>query len=98
MKAAGLDKISPEVWKTRKFDDLQLRYCNAAYNQITIVGLTIDCILPFPKKVNLRIGKNCWCIHLTSMVAKIYKTLLLNRIQPEIEKILQKNQNDFQRN
>ena len=25
-KAAGLDEISPEVWKTRKFEDLLLRY------------------------------------------------------------------------
>ena len=28
-KAVGLDEIPPEIWKTRKFDDLQLRYCNA---------------------------------------------------------------------
>ena len=32
-KAAGLDEIQPEVWKTRKFDDLRLRYYNAVYNQ-----------------------------------------------------------------
>ena len=32
-KAAGLDKIPPEVWKTRKFDDILLRHCNAVYNQ-----------------------------------------------------------------
>ena len=28
-KAAGLDEIPPEVWKTRKFDDILLRPCNA---------------------------------------------------------------------
>ena len=32
-KAAGLDEISPEVWKIRQFDDILLRHCNAIYNQ-----------------------------------------------------------------
>ena len=32
-KAAGLDKIPPEVWKTRQFDDILLRHCNVVYNQ-----------------------------------------------------------------
>ena len=34
-KAIGLDEISPEVWKTRKFDDI-LRLHNAVYKQNTI--------------------------------------------------------------
>ena len=32
-KAACLDEIPPEVWKTRKFDDIQLEYVNTVYNQ-----------------------------------------------------------------
>ena len=32
-KAAGLDGIPPEVWKTRQFDDILLRQCNAVYKQ-----------------------------------------------------------------
>ena len=32
-KAAGLDEILPEVWKTREFDDILLRYCDTVYNQ-----------------------------------------------------------------
>ena len=32
-KAAGLDEISPKVWKTTQFDDILLRHCNAEYNQ-----------------------------------------------------------------
>ena len=28
-KAAGLDEIPPEVWKTRQFNDILLRHCNA---------------------------------------------------------------------
>ena len=32
-KAEGLDEIPPEVWKTRKFEDILLEHCNAVYNQ-----------------------------------------------------------------
>ena len=32
-KAAGLDEIPPEVWKTRQFDDILHQHCNAVYNQ-----------------------------------------------------------------
>ena len=31
-----LDEIPPEVWKTRKFDDILLRHCNAVYIYIYI--------------------------------------------------------------
>ena len=37
-KAAGLDKIPPEVWKTRQFDNILLRHCNTVYNQNLIDG------------------------------------------------------------
>ena len=37
-KAAGLDEIPPEVRKTRQFDDILLRHCNAVYNQNPIDG------------------------------------------------------------
>ena len=30
-KAAGVDEIPPEEWKTRKFDDILLLLCNAVY-------------------------------------------------------------------
>ena len=48
-KAAGLDEIPPEVWKTRQFDDILLRHCNAVYNQNPIDRWMKGCILPFPK-------------------------------------------------
>ena len=47
-KAARLDAISPEVWKTRKFEDILLQYCNTVYNQNTIDRWTKGCLLPFP--------------------------------------------------
>ena len=87
MKAAGLE-IPPEVWKTGKFDDLLLRYCNAVYNQNTIERRTTGCILLFSKKDALGIAKKYRGIIITSIVAKIYNALLLNLIEPEIERIL----------
>ena len=97
-KAAGLYEIPPEVWKTRKLGDLLLRYCNVVYNQNTMEIWTKGCILSFSKKGDLGIVKNHRDITLTAIVAKIYNAQLLNRMEPEIEKILKKNQNGFRRN
>ena len=92
-KAAGLDKIPPEVWKTRQFDDILLRQCNAVYSQNRIERWMKGCILPFPKKGDLGLAKNYRGIILTSIAAKIYNALLRNRIEPKIDNILRKNQN-----
>ena len=97
-KAAGLDEIPPEVWKTRQFDDILPRHCNAVYNQNLIVRWMKECILPFPKKGDLGLAKNYRGITLTSIAAKIYNALLRNRIEPKIDNILRKNQNGFRRN
>ena len=83
--------ISPEVWKTSKFDDLQLWYCNAVYNQNTIERWIKGCILPFPKKGDLGIAKNYRVITLISTMAKIYNVLHVKHIEPGIENILLKN-------
>ena len=97
-KVAGLDDIPPEVWKTRQFDDILLWHCNAVYNQNTIDRWRKWCLLPFPKKGDLRLAKNYRGITLTSIAAKIYNALLRNRIEPKIDNILRKNQNGFRRN
>ena len=97
-KAAGLDEIPPEVWKTRQFDDILLRQCNAVYNQNRIERWMKGCILPFPKKGDLGLAKNYRGITVTSITAKIYNALLRNRIKPKIDNILRKNQNGFRRN
>ena len=57
-KAAGLDEIPLEVWKTRQFDDILLRHCNAVYNQNTMDRWMKGCILLFPKKEDLGLAKN----------------------------------------
>ena len=36
IKAAGFNKILSEVWKTRNFDNIFHRLCNAVYKQNTI--------------------------------------------------------------
>ncbi len=56
------------------------------------------CILPFPKKGDLGLAKNYRGITLTSIAAKIYNELLQSCIEPNIDNILRKNQNDFRRN
>ena len=97
-KPTGFDEITPEVQKTKEFDDILLRHYNAVYNQNTKDRWTKECILPFSKKGDLRIAKNYQSITLTSIAAKIYNALLCNHIEPKIGNILRKNQNGFQRN
>ena len=82
-KAAGLDEIPPEVWKTRQFDDI--------HNQNPIDRWMKGCILPFPKKGDLGLAKYYRGITLTSIAAKIYNALLRNRIESKIDNILRKN-------
>ena len=56
-KAAGLDEIPPEVWKTRQFDDILLQHYNAVNNQNPIDRWMKGCILPFPKKGDLGLDR-----------------------------------------
>ena len=97
-KAARLDEIPPEAWKTWQFGDILFRHCNVVYNQNPLDRWTKGCIIPFPEKGDLGLAKNYCGITLTSIAAKIYNTLLHNRIEPKIENILRKNQNGFRRN
>ena len=83
------------IWQ---FNDILLRHCNAVYNQNTIDRWMKGCILPFLKKGDLGLAKNFRGITLTSIAAKIYNTLLRNRIEPQIDNILRKKQNGFRRN
>ena len=67
------------------------------YNGNNIEKWSEGVILPFPKKGDLGIPKNYRGITLTPIAAKIYNTLLLNRIQPVLENILRINQNGFRK-
>ena len=83
-KAAGLDEITPEVWKTREFDKILLPHCNAVYKQNTINRWTKGFILPIPKKSDLGIANNDLNMTLTPIATKIYYAILHNRIEPKI--------------
>ena len=52
----------------------------------------------FPKKGGLGNIQNYGGIVLIFRTAKVYKAMLLNRMKPEIVKILWKNQNSCRRN
>ena len=69
IKAAELDEIPPEIWKTRQFDDTLFWQCNAVYNQNPIDTRTKGCILSFPKKGDLKLTENYQGITFTSIVA-----------------------------
>ena len=90
-KTAGLDEIPPGVWKTRHFDDILLRHCNAVYNQnprdIWMKGSILSC----PKNGDLGSPKNYRGITLTSIAAKTYNPLLRNCIGPKIDRIFRKD-------
>ena len=57
-KAAEHDEFSPEIWKTRQFDDILLQHGNAVYNQNPTDRWMKGCILPFPKKGDLGLANN----------------------------------------
>ena len=67
-KVAGLDEITPEVWKTRKSDNILLQYCNTVYNQNMIDWWPKSCILPFRQKSDFGIAKDYCSITLTSFI------------------------------
>ena len=94
-KACGLDNIPAEVWLTDDYDDELLMFCNLMYQLNPIDRWTEGCILPFPKKGDLGQATNYRGITLTTIASKIYNLLILNRLRPEIEAVLRKNQNGF---
>ena len=81
-----------------EFKNILLNFCNSVYSQNQKRRYTEGCLLPFPKKGDISQAKNDRGITLTSIPATIYNLMLLNRIRPEIEIIIRKNQNGFRQN
>ena len=79
-KDIGLDEIPAEVWRSDEFQEFLLESCNRVYTQEVIERWIKGCILPFPKKVNLSITKKYRGITQTSIAAKIFNLMILNRI------------------
>ena len=86
--------------KLRKQENLATDFFDYAPQSInkTLEKWMKGSILPFPKKGDLGITKNYRVIYLKTRAAKVHYVVLVNHIQPEIEKILRKNQNGFRRN
>ena len=58
---------------------------------------TSSMIIPLPKKGNLELMTNFRGISLTSIAAKVYNRVLLNRIREPIDAILRRNQAGFRK-
>ena len=95
-KSCGEDCIPPEVLKRCNLDDIILEFCNQTLlhgkkpEQWSILN-----IVPIPKAGDLSQGGNYRGISLSSIVAKTFNRMILNRTRPEIDKHLRDNQNGF---
>ena len=95
-KACGDDGFPPEVLKWCDLDDILLELCNKALlEKVAPDQWRVSNIIPVPKKGDLTKTSNYRGISLTSLVAKTLNRMILNRIRPEIEKMLRDNQNGF---
>ena len=95
-KACGDDQIAPEVLKRCDLDQIVLDFCNNALMKgEKPEQWSISNIIPLPKKGDLGDPKNYRGISLSSLVAKTLNRMVLNRLKPEIETILRRNQNGF---
>ena len=95
-KSCGEDNIPPEVLKRCNIDDIILEFCNKALiNGDKPKQWSILNIVPIPKAGDLSQGGNYRGISLSSIVAKTFNRLILNRIRPKIDHHLRRNQNGF---
>ena len=97
-KTPGLDNIPAIIWKDPSFHNILLSLCNNVYtNHVPPSAWLTSGIVPLPKKGDLTCPSNYRGISLTSLAAKIYNKMLLNRLVPSLDPILRKNQNGFRR-
>jgi hypothetical protein len=100
-KSPGLDySITPEVLKYGgKWVINQLcNICNEIYdNQQTPKQCNTNIIIPIPKKGDKTLTTNKRGISLTSVAAKTYNRILLNRIREPLDSILRINQAGFRK-
>lgn len=95
-KSCGPDDIPPEILKFCSFDDIILDFCNEAIlNGSKPEQWSILDMIPVPKHGDLGDTNNYRGISLSSIVAKTYNRMIMNRIRPAIDKELRVNQNGF---
>ena len=90
--------IPPLIWKDEHFHTLLLNLCNHTFETLRPPNIWHKSqIIPMPKKGDLSLPSNYRGISLSSIAAKIYNKLILNRLIPFVGPILRKNQNGFRR-
>ena len=90
------DGIMPEILKYVQINDIMLDIINKSFENCEQPDLwNISNIIPIPKSGNLTITDNYRGISLTSIMAKTYNRMLLNRIRPLLNPLLRNNQNGF---
>ena len=97
-KAAGLDDIPVEVWKTEALTEPLLNVCNKTFHGDKPKIWGKSGLKPLPKKGDLGNTGNYRGISLTVIASKISNKMLLQRIRPHLEPILRMNQNGFRPN
>ncbi|MGA9038985.1 MAG: reverse transcriptase domain-containing protein, partial [Terriglobales bacterium] len=100
-KSAGGDNIISEMLKFggNSIKSMLLDICNKVYNSNLPPSQWLNnIIIPMYKKGNPTNMGNYRGITLMSIPAKLYNKILLNRIYPEINRILRPNQAGFRRN
>ena len=70
-KASGVDNIPAEVRKAGICNGQLLYICNRVYNQQPVDTWRQSCIIPLPKKGDLRVATNYRGISLIPIAAKI---------------------------
>ena len=95
-KSAGEDGIMPEVLKCVPIDEIVLDIINKSYiNSEQPDQWNISNIVHVPKSGDLTKADNYRGIILTSILAKTYNRMILNRIRPVLDPLLRHNQNGF---
>ena len=95
-KSSGEDGVAPEVLKYVPVDDIILEIINRAYEEGELPDQWSSFnIIPVPKSGDLSKTDNYRGICLSSVVAKTYNIMTLNRIRPFLDPLLRDSQNGF---
>ena len=96
-KASGPDNIPTMLWKDHNFHTELLYFCHETLEGNKPSPFSKSNMISMPKKVDLSQPLNYRGITLTSIVSKVYNSLLLNRISKHFEPILRRDQNGFRK-
>ena len=95
--AVGVDCIPLELWESPMFSSYLLDLCNIGLTKhIKPIQWSQSAIKPIPKKANAVLNQHRG-ISLNTIAAKLYNKMILNRIQPHIDPILNWTQCGFRK-